>query len=299
MRKTLTAIAAVAALAALGATPALAGGSHPGGRAGRAHQGGQTPGVSLTGKFHIVRLPHGLRREILPKPQAGTVVKSFNWSGYVARPRNGHTFKSVSANFTVPGVNCGNSVDGTSGQSSMSNWVGLDGYGAHDQTVEQVGEFAICQGGTLQGSGYLLFWENFPNAATPVCCANPGDAIHASVTYSATTHMYHVFLDDYTNASTINVRFACATKSVCKNASAEVIAEDLDGGPPGTNLADFGQTSFVNASVTSSNGRSGSLNPGKYWRSAEIIMQEGKSLMAKPSSLEGGRAFYDTFHAPD
>jgi Peptidase A4 family len=298
MRKTLTAIAAVAALAALGATPAFAGGSHPSGHAGRTHPGGQMPGVSLTGKFHIVQLPHGLRREVLPKPQAGAVARSANWSGYVVRPRNGHTFKSVSANFTVAAVNCAKSTDGTSGQSSMSSWVGLDGYGGHDQTVEQTGEFAICQGGRLE-DGYMLFWETFPDAAmTPtVCCANPGDAIRVSVTYNSKTHLYHLFLDDYTIASTINVHVACATGSVCKNASAEVIGEDLNGGPPGMKLAFFGQTSFVNASVTSSNGKSGSLNPGKYWKTTEIIMQVGKSVMARPGALEGGRAFLDTWHA--
>jgi hypothetical protein len=294
MRKPLAAIAAVAAVAALGASPAFAGRAHPTGHADRAHLTGHAPRVTLTGKFHLVHLPRQIRHEVLPKPQAGTVVKSVNWSGYIALPRNGHKFKSVSANFTVPAVNCTDSTNGTSGESSMSNWVGLDGYG--DRTVEQTGEFAICAGTTAPT--YYLFWENYPNpATTTVCCANPGDAIRVSATYSSKTHLYHLFLDDYTVASTINVDVACATGSVCKNASAEVIGEALNGGPPGMNLAYFGQTSFVNASVTSSNGKSGSLNPGRYWKTIEILMQNGKSLMASPGSLEGGRAFLDTWHA--
>jgi hypothetical protein len=299
MRKTITAIAAVAALAALGAAPAYAGRSQPG---TSAHSASKAP-VQSRG-FHLVHLPTGLQREVLPRPQTGKVQKSFNWSGYVVVPKHGHKFKAVSANFTVPSVdNCADSTDGTSGAASMSNWVGLDGFG--DGTVEQTGEFVVCEGSTLFDGGYLVFWENFPNPAEYFCCANPGDAIHVSVTYNSKTHMYRLYLIDYSlprskaDNNPLSESVACATKSVCKNASAEVIGEDLDGGPPGTDLADFGQTSFVNASVTSSNGKSGSLNSSRYWRSVEIIMKNGNSLMAQPSSLEGGRAFYDTFHAPD
>jgi Peptidase A4 family len=297
MRKTITAIAAVAALAALGAAPAYAGRSQPSGQAARAHPSGQAPHVTLTGGFHIVHVPQGLQREVLPKFQKSKIAHSSNWSGYVTLPKHRHKFKSVSANFTVPGVNCNLSTDGTSGASSMSNWVGLDGFG--DTTVEQTGEFAVCQGTTLFDGGYLVFWENFPNPATFACCAQAGDAIHVSATFNSHTHLYHLFLDDYTQTATLNVNVACASGAVCKNASAEVIGEDLDGGPPGTNLAYFGQTSFVNASVTSSNGKSGSLNSSKYWSSTEIILKDGSSLMARPGALEGGRAFLDTWFAGD
>jgi hypothetical protein len=290
MRRIITASVAVAALAALGAAPAYASRLQP--------SKNPAPKVQAQVKgFHIVHLPAGLQREILPRVEKGKVVRSRNWSGYGATPKNKHKFKAVSANFTVPSVNCADSTDGTSGEATMSNWVGLDGYG--DLTVEQTGEFAVCEGSSLFDGGYLVFWENFPNAATYECCVNGGDAIHVSVTFNATTHLYHMDLIDYTTGSTLSESVACATKSVCKNASAEVIGEDLDGGPPGTDLADFGQTSFVNASVTSSNGKSGPLNASKYWSSVEFVMQNGTSLMAKPSSLEGGRAFYDTYHAPD
>jgi hypothetical protein len=291
MRRIVTATAAIAALAALGAAPAYASRPHP--------SASLAPKVHAQVKgFHIVHVP-GLTRETLPRAAKGKVVRSGVWSGYVAVPKRGYTFKAVSANFTVPSVNCANSTDGTSGSASMTNWVGLDGYG--NKTVEQTGEIAICQGGAIQGGGYLVFWENYPNAATTYCCTYPGDAIHVSVTFNSKTHLYQLYLIDYSQTGHYiqSESVACATSSVCKNASAEVIGEDLDGGPPGTDLADFGQTSFVNASVTSSNGKSGALSSSKYWTSVKMIMQVGKSLMAEPSSLEGGMAFYDTYYAPD
>lgn len=289
MRKVFIATAAVAALAALGAAPAYAGQSHP----SSTHP---APHVTVTGGFHLVHVPQ-VKRDIMTHPVMAKTTDSSNWSGYVALPKHGHKFKAISANFTVPAVSCADSTDGTGGIASMSNWVGLDGFS--DGTVEQTGELAICEGSTLEGGGYLVFWETFPASANIFCCTEPGDAIHVSVTFNSHTHMYHLFLDDYTIKATLNETVACQTGSTCRNSSAEVIGEDLDGGPPGTNLAYFGQTSFVNASVTSSNGKSGSLNASKYWSSDEIIMKYKGSLMAQPGSLEGGRAFLDTWHAGD
>lgn len=292
MRRIIIATAAVAALVALGAAPAFASRLGPA-SPGQARQSAQSaPHVTVSG-FHVVQVPQ-VKRQLMTHPDAAKTRNSINWSGYTTLPKHGHKFKSISANFTVPAVNCANSTDGTNGIASMSNWVGLDGFS--DATVEQTGEAAICEGSSLEGGGYLVFWETYPAPANIFCCTNAGDAIHVSVTFNSKTHLYHLFLDDYTIKATLSEFVACETGSTCHNSSAEVIGEDLDGGPPGTNLADFGQTSFVNASVTSSNGKSGSMNPGRYWSTDKIVMKNKKSLMALPGSLEGGRAFLDVWH---
>lgn len=295
MRRVIIATAAVAALAALGAAPAYASRLAPAG-AGQAARPSAHLGtrVSVSG-FHLVHVPQ-VKRIVLTRPDTAATERSVNWSGYADLPKHGHKFKAVSANFTVPAVNCTDSTNGTGDLSSMSNWVGLDGFG--DSTVEQTGEAVICDG-TTNEYGYLVFWETYPAPANTFCCTDPGDAIHVSVTFNPKTDLYHLYLIDYTLNDTLSEFEACESGSTCDNASAEVIGEDLDGGAPYSNLAFFGQTSFVNASVTSSNGKSGSLSASKYWNSDKIIMQYKKSVMATPSSLYGGRAYLDTWHAGD
>src|SRR5262245_49994966 len=68
-----------------------------------------------------------------------TSVRSSNWAGYAASFRT-TTFRFVSAQFTMPSVDC-TGVTAASGAWS-AHWVGLDGYRANSFTVEQIGVIA-------------------------------------------------------------------------------------------------------------------------------------------------------------
>jgi hypothetical protein len=83
------------------------------------------------------------------RPSNGT---SSNWAGWAnALPPSPHLYQTVSANWTVPKVSCG------FGESSSAvEWVGIDGTGNGNVTVEQDGTSTQC----ILGSGtYGAWWE--------------------------------------------------------------------------------------------------------------------------------------------
>jgi hypothetical protein len=83
------------------------------------------------------------------KPSNGT---STNWAGWAnALPPSPHLYQTVSANWTVPKVSCGFLES-----SSAVEWVGIDGTGNGNVTVEQDGTSTQCIGGS---GTYLAWWE--------------------------------------------------------------------------------------------------------------------------------------------
>src|SRR4051794_11277107 len=73
-----------------------------------------------------------VRHGYLPQrePLAGTQRDEF-WAGYTS---DGATYTSVTGSWTVPATDCSTIAD-----SSVSPWVGLDGYDRNSPTVEQIG----------------------------------------------------------------------------------------------------------------------------------------------------------------
>src|ERR671935_120022 len=66
-------------------------------------------------------------------------LTSSNWAGYID---SSWTFVSVEASWIQPAVvSCGATT------SVASFWVGIDGYGADNRTVEQIGTDAGCMQG--------------------------------------------------------------------------------------------------------------------------------------------------------
>src|SRR5450755_2051675 len=111
---------------------------------------------------------------------SGSTVVSGNWAGYAALPRHpGGKFRYIAATFTVPSVNCSATPN-----SFSVHWVGLDGAGGTNPTVEQDGIESDCNGSTPE---YTAWWETFPgNSIQPVASIDlsPGDAVIASVFYN-------------------------------------------------------------------------------------------------------------------
>ena len=105
-------------------------------------------------------------------------------------------------------------------------WVGLDGWSSFDsQTVEQGGSSAQCMGG--KAVDYEAWWEMYPtNSVTTAFPIAVGDAISASVVYSATDSTYTITVDDVTSKTSLVVLSALAAASVNPNTYTTTITKN-------------------------------------------------------------------------
>jgi Peptidase A4 family len=277
--------AAVAA-ATLAAAPAAVASTHAGSHAG--------PGSTV--QVHGMRAAVGARLPgtHLPHLAPQMSVASSNWSGYAVAADSGARIRFVSANFTIPSLNCANLPLGSSGSAYAGHWAGLDGF--NDATAEQTGVDAFCDSSGTPA--YYAWYEMYPLAPVAFTGVNPGDAIHVSVYFDGSA--YNLVLTDLTTGGFINTTQPCPSGSTCRNKSAEVITEDPGGAVAGGfDLADFGMANYTGARVTSVTGTHGTLaaQPNN-WTSTEIVMQDTSgTMMAVPSALEGGQAFNVTWRS--
>jgi hypothetical protein len=242
---------------------------------------------------------HPLQRGGTHSSQHGTkfnTVSSNNWSGFATY---GDHFRYVSTTYTVPSLNCSISPDG----SFDSQWVGLDGYGS--STVEQTGTYAQCSGGT---PSYFAFWEMFPNGSQSFGGISPGDSMTATVFYNGS--QWELSLVDNTTGGVLAETESCPSGSTCHNASAEIVSEVPNGGPPSAELADYGIVGFTHIAITDTTGhRYNILSP--RWKNDkinEVDVSNHNNLMQAPSKIEGtasgtgggwgNQAFTDTAIAP-
>ena len=260
-----------------------------------------TQAVSHAGPGPTVQV-HGMRAAVgarlpgthLPHLAPQMSVASSNWSGYAVAANSGVRIRFVSANFTIPSLNCANSPLGSSGSAYAAHWTGLDGF--NDATAEQTGVDAFCDSSGTPA--YYAWYEMYPLAPVAFTGVNPGDAIHVSVYFDGSA--YNLVLTDLTTGGFINTTQPCPSGSTCRNKSAEVITEDPGGAVAGGfDLADFGMANYTGARVTSLTGTHGTLaaQPNN-WTSTEIVMQDTSgTMMAVPSALEGGQAFNVTWRS--
>jgi hypothetical protein len=208
-------------------------------------------------------------------------VYTANWAGYAA---TGDTFASVSATFSVPALNCS-----VTPNAFVYHWVGLDGYS--NSTVEQDGIAGFCAHGL---STYSAWSDMYPARLVSSFNVNPGDAIQASVSYSAVSGLYALALTDLTTGQSISRPEACA--NTCERSSAEVISE----GYPFQNVydgtADYGIANYENITVSDDAANTGGFAPTSPWTYTKII-QKGASIDAEPSAIYGGQAFSNTWLA--
>jgi hypothetical protein len=187
-----------------------------------------------------------------------TSFPSINWSGYAVAEGGGKTVSSVSAQWTIPNVECPSGLYQYQ-DAFLANWVGIDGFA--NGTVEQLGTGAQCFEGVTY---YYVWYEMYPEGEVqegPLACINnnvncpePGDRVTASVTVTAGGN-YRLSLIDFNRPQeSFSVTASCAP-STCADASAEWIVErpatELPFGPQILPLVDFFRTSFSGGTVTS------------------------------------------------
>jgi hypothetical protein len=225
----------------------------------------------------------------LPRPARVTnsLVRSSNWSGYASVIKTSVTISEITADFTVPRVNCARSTLGTSGNAYDSTWAGLDGFG--DNTVEQEGVDGFCTS-TTGAPSYFAWYEMFPNAPVAFTGVSPGDAI--SVTTDKVGPDWVLTLHDLTTGGGFTTTQPCPSGARCRDSSAEVITEDPGFAAPFLDLADFGLVNHTAILLHASTGVRRSLVAPTLWNTDEIEMIDGSGhLMAVPSTLYAGQAF--------
>ena len=165
----------------------------------------------------------------------------------------------------------------------MGQWVGLDGYTT--KTVEQIGTYAQCSGGT---ASYYAFYEMYPAKSVSFTGVSPGDSITLSVGYDSRTAQWGLKLVDDTAQMTIRQALPCPSGSKCWNASAEIISEVPNGGPPAASLADYGTVGFTQIGIVDAAGHPSNIF-SRHWKNDKIyeIDAANENLMQEPGKLEG------------
>src|SRR5579884_1772602 len=122
-------------------------------------------------------------------PALAQASQSANWAGYAVHGA-GESFHQVVGIWREPSTSC------RPGRETFSSyWVGLGGYSAHSQALEQTGTEVDC---TSQGSVRAFAWfELVPAAAVRVrLSVPPGDLIRGAVTVAG--HRVLISLQDLT-----------------------------------------------------------------------------------------------------
>jgi hypothetical protein len=220
------------------------------------------------------------------------------WSGWIDVADPHVAFRSVAATFTVPAVTC--SAPG----AGVGLWVGMDGYPHGNPTIEQVGIAANCVQSIVNGTypTYFAWYQMGPGLPVMRRAVAPGDVITASVRYDSSARAYHLDLTDAGRpGADIRVSQPCPATATCHDSSAEVIAEDPDGGySDGISLANFGVADFRDVAVTSAEGTSGTLAATASWHvQGEAMVNANDNVVADPSGLADGSTAFSVAFTPD
>jgi hypothetical protein len=204
-------------------------------------------------------------------------------AGYLDQAAAGVQFTSIKTYFNVPSVSgsdgCNNPVAGY----GVIQLVGIrGGNGDADAGVAETG----CSGVTTAD----FFYNLYGSGAFYYSGVNPGDAIEASITVNSSSQ-YRFQVNDLSTGGSLQVTAGCQTS--CPNSTAMVLSQpgNLGGGV----VPDFTMINFTGTTVDANFGAiKGTLaaKPGKWTREA---LEETSPSVVKPSALQGGRAFSNTW----
>jgi Peptidase A4 family len=180
-----------------------------------------------------------------PRPLAGTIFHSANWSGYVVTSRK-HRITAVSSSFTVPspGVPTG----------FASNWTGIGGFGTTDLIQAGTSEFFATT------ENYFAWYELLPGSSKqlhnctgdPLCTVTAGDQMSVNIKQMSSGH-WRITVADSSNGWTWTKKVSYTSS----RSSAEWILEAPTVGgaqstlPHGLGTSLFGPTSTYTVSSTS------------------------------------------------
>jgi Peptidase A4 family len=228
-------------------------------------------------------------------------VQSSNWAGYAVH-RSGVRFKKVVAAWKQPRVDCAQYSPGYS-----AVWVGLGGFSASSEALEQIGTESDCTGAGRAVSS--AWYELVPAPSRGVNMrVSPGDTMFASVTVSG--QQATLVLEDQTRHTTFRKTLRVSPIDLSSaewivEAPSECVSADVCRTLP---LADFGSTKFALAGTQTTSGQSGPITD-RSWDTTKInLSPSGRRFVlagggptdgaASPSGLSsGGSSFKVTFQS--
>ena len=203
---------------------------------------------------------------------------SSNWAGYAV---TGALYRRVAGSWTVTRPDC------SSGAGFSAVWIGLGGFDASAQALEQTGTAAECsRSGRVR---YTAWSELVPATSRTIPMKiRPGDRMAATVTVSG--RRVTLTLTDRTTRKAYRKVAAMAAPDV---SSAEWIVEAPMGCDTGGNclqlpLNDFGRIRFSGASATSTTGHTGTISDPAWSPTAIELSPSGSGSGSIDVALAGG-----------
>jgi len=195
------------------------------------------------------------------------VVSSSNWAGYAVH-RAGVRFTKVLATWTQPSPQC------TAGHGAYSAmWVGLGGYNASSDALEQIGTEVDCTASARVSS--TAWYELVPAPSRTISMTvRPGDEMLAAVT--VTGNRVVLWLRDTTTHRSFRRTFYPSTTDVSSaewilEAPSECTSDNICATLP---LANFGSASFGAAQAEDVGGHSGAI-ADPFWDRTQIRLKPG------------------------
>jgi len=220
---------------------------------------------------------------VLAPSAVADVTQSTNWAGYAVH-RTGPGFRAIEAWWRQPVLRCSRAQ-----RTFSSYWVGLGGYSATSQALEQVGTEADCN-----ASGRMVsnaWYELIPAPSVPIALVPaPGDLMAAEVVVRG--HLVSFSLQDVTRGRSFSRTVRAGAVDV---SSGEWIVEAPSDCVTQTRcvtlpLADFGSASFEGAAIQSARGRWGAISDPS-WPSTRISLNpSSRVFVASGAATSLGRA---------
>jgi len=232
-----------------------------------------------------------------PSLASADTSASVNWAGYVAH-KSGVSFRSVAAKWKQPAAVCS-----TPYPTYSAAWVGLGGYSATSNALEQVGTELDCSATGVASSS--AWYELVPAPSAKVSMTiRPGDSISARVTVigkrvtlTLTDSTRRKSFSKTVNAPSVDVTSAewiveapsgCFNDNLCRTLP----------------LTDFRAVSFSGASAQTTSARSGSIS-SRLWQNTKITLQPdgrtyivyGAAGQATPTALASGGSSFSVDYA--
>ena len=201
-------------------------------------------------------------------------------------------YQSISAEWTVPAVDCSSVPNGFT-----SDWVGVNGFGDQNPGLFQDGTSSYCVNGQ---EGDYTWWTDTREGYSSqfLFTVAAGDLIDAQV-YQQPSGYWAYYVKDVTTDVWLSGTPAATVSFSGPGTTAEWIAEDP--GNPTTNLpyplANFGSVTFTDLGLTVP---SGSWPVPSYADAIEMVGPD-ESVEALPSTIQGSAAsanFTVTYEAP-
>lgn len=233
----------------------------------------------IEAKFEIVKSRHGRRAHLSVDNSTFT---SATWSGGIVFPASG-TFQSIIGSFVVPTVQAGGPTDQ---DYYCATWIGIDGF-----SINSIGSDDVCQAGVetnfISGAQQTTPWyEWYPYLQSNIANfpVSAGDTIFISIvtTGNGATTATLLFVDVTTNQY-VHFTFPAPNNVSLVGDCAEWIVEAPQVNGSQTQLADYGEVSFLGTAVTS-----GSDYPASGGDVINMVIPNTNQVISQATLVSGG-----------